>query len=112
MHAISLPNVDLPSMPGPSEVARGAGEKGAEALRRWRTQAMRRAQTQHQIRPWIASGVFTIALIGAVFALLTWSRRAGSDSPGSDAPREKVPSTAPDPADRLDVFDHFDDDLP
>jgi hypothetical protein len=113
MRAISLPTVDgstidgitknLPSMRDAGDAVRGAGQKGAASLRRWRSQAMDRAQPQRPIRPWVASGVFTIALLGALFALLTWSRRPGSSSPDAETQANEARSTGgPDLEDRLD----------
>lgn len=116
MRAMTMPNVDrstiegltpkLPSVREAGEVVRDAGgkgaealEKGAEALRRWRSQAIGRAQPRRPARPWIATGVFMIALLGVVAALLTWSRRAEAETPS-----EKFLSAgATDPVERLDA---------
>jgi len=59
----SLPSVDLPSM-------KDAGRKADRTLDRLL------GRSKAPVWPWVAAGVFVVALVGTIAAIFTWNRRA------------------------------------
>ena len=63
MPSVDLPSIDLPSM-------QDAGRKADQTLDRLL------GRSKAPVWPWIAAGVFVVALIGTIAAVFTWNRRA------------------------------------
>ncbi|HEV2005981.1 MAG TPA: hypothetical protein VGQ85_05135 [Candidatus Limnocylindrales bacterium] len=59
----SMPSVDLPSM-------KDAGRKADQTLDRLL------GRSKAPVWPWVAAGVFVVALVGTIAAIFTWNRRA------------------------------------
>jgi hypothetical protein len=63
MPSVDLPSIDLPSM-------QDAGRKADQTLDRLL------GRSKAPVWPWVAAGVFVVALIGTIAAVFTWNRRA------------------------------------
>ena len=63
MPSVDLPSIDLPSM-------QEAGRKADQTLDRLL------GRSKAPVWPWVAAGVFVVALIGTIAAVFTWNRRA------------------------------------
>ena len=71
LSAIEIPSFEMPSMPSvdlPSMA--DAGRKADQTLDRLL------GRSKAPVWPWVAAGVFVVALVGTIAAVLTWNRRA------------------------------------
>ncbi len=68
LSAIEIPSFEMPSMDLPS--MKDAGRKADQTLDRLL------GRSKAPVWPWIAAGVFVVALVGTIAAVFTWNRRA------------------------------------
>jgi len=68
LSAIEIPSIEIPSIELPS--MQQAGRKADQTLDRLL------GRSKAPVWPWVAAGVFVVALIGTIAAVFTWNRRA------------------------------------